>query len=87
MSKLLMTRGVNDLVVENGVFAKGVTNSLARYGKGDWGDLCDEDKQMNDDAVKDGERIVARYNIEPRAIYIITEWDRSATTILFPEEY
>ena len=42
---------------------------------------------MNDNALKDGERIVAVYNIGDDKIYIITEWDRSVTTILFPSEY
>lgn len=48
------------------------------------GDIPHEDKKMNDSAVKNNDdRIVARYN----DIYIITEWDRSATTILFIDEY
>lgn len=87
IGKVLFTRGVNDLVAENNTFAKGVTQSLARYFEKDWGDLCDDDKKMNDDASKYGDRILARYKIEPQDIYIITEWDRSYTTILFPSEY
>lgn len=43
---------------------------------------------MNDDAVKNGDdRIFARYNNEEGDIYIITEWNREVTTILFPSEY
>lgn len=87
MNKLLFTKGVNDLIIKDIHFANAVTESLERYQRNDWGDLCDEDKKTNQDAIKNGERIFARYNIKPRAIYIITEWDRSATTILFPEEY
>lgn len=53
------------------------------------GDTCDEDKQVNEDSLRDGERLLAVY-IYPETgekIWIITEWDRSVTTILFPEEY
>ncbi len=84
---MYMTKGVNDLIADSEEFAKGVIDSIARYNNRDWGDLCNEDKKMNDNADILKDRIVARYNIEPRAIYIITEWDKSATTILFPEEY
>ena len=87
MNNLYMTSGVNDLVADNEKFAIGVTESLARYKLLDWGDLGKEDMDSNDKAIIDKERIVARYNLEPKAIYIITEADRSATTILFPEEY
>ena len=51
------------------------------------GDLGKEAKDSNDKALVNRDRVVARYNIKPRSIYIITEFDRSATTILFPEEY
>ncbi len=84
---LYMTRGVAELISANNKFSKAVVDSIDRFTNRDWGDLCNEDKIMNDNADKNKDRIVARYNIEPRAIYIITEWDKSATTILFPEEY
>ena len=65
---------------------------LARYMRrhhcGDWGDLCDEDKQANEDALIHGDRIVSHYKLDgSRRIYIITEADRSSTCILLPEEY
>ena len=86
-SQLVVTRAVHNRIEKDDGFAKGVFSSLRRYYSGDWGDLCDEDRQMNDNALKDGERIVAVYNIGDDKIYIITEWDRSVTTILFPSEY
>ena len=86
-SQLVVTRAVHNRIEKDDKFAKGVFSSLRRYYSGDWGDLCDEDRQMNDNALKDGERIVAVYNIGDDKIYIITEWDRSVTTILFPSEY
>jgi hypothetical protein len=61
---------------------------LVRHGSGDWGDLGEEDKEANDLAVElDNDRILSSYHTEFGKIWIITECDRSATTILFPDEY
>jgi hypothetical protein len=61
---------------------------LRRHHSGDWGDeLCDEDKQANEDALVHGMWLLSRYVTPGGSIYIITEWDRSMTTILLPEEY
>lgn len=61
---------------------------LARHMSGDWGDLCEEDKQANDEALIDGGRILSSYNVTTdQKVWIITEADRSATTFLLPEEY
>jgi hypothetical protein len=61
---------------------------LARHAMGDWGDLCEEDKRSNDEAVDLGLRIFSAYELdETHKIWIITEADRSVTTILLPEEY
>lgn len=61
---------------------------LIRHAIGDWGDLDAFDKQQNDLAVKQGLRILSAYNTEGGArFWIITEGDRSATTILLPAEY
>ena len=88
MGRILMTRGVNDLVAEDEAFAKFVTGSLTRHRSGDWGDLTDEDKQENELSLKAGYRLLSAYESKglPK-IWIITEADRSATTILFPDEY
>jgi len=56
------------------------------------GDLCADDKQANDLALTNGERILSKYYVVaasgPRvAIYVITEWDRRITTILLTDEY
>ena len=61
---------------------------LVRHARGDWGCLCDEDKQTNDEAVADDLRILSAYRLnDGTKIWIITEADRSSTTILLPEEY
>ena len=85
---LLITRGVNDLVAEDEAFAKFAMDSLTRHRRGDWGNLTDEDKQENELSLKAGYRLLSAYEAKglPK-IWIITEADRSATTILFPDEY
>lgn len=61
---------------------------MHRHHCGDWGDLCDEDKQANEEALEAGERLLSCYQIGGgKRIYIITERDRSVTTVLLPEEY
>ena len=61
---------------------------MIRYKNQDWGNLCEEDKKLNDEAIKTGNgRILAAYETSKGKIYIITESDISATTILFSEEY
>ena len=84
--KLLMTADVNDLV-QRGVFNPGPY--LQRHLNGDWGDLCDDDRRQNDAALKSGEdRLFSSYQVtSDLKIWIITEWDRSVTTLLLPEEY
>ena len=88
LGQLMMTRGVNDLVADDEVFARFVTDSLNRHTKGDWGELGDEDRAENDLSLKEGFRILSAYESgELPKIWIITEADRSSTTILFPDEY
>ncbi len=61
---------------------------MRRHHCGDWGDLCDEDKLANEEALELGLRILSHYKLGGgRRIYIITEADRSSTCILLPEEY
>ena len=69
-------------------FCEIFIKSIERYLDKDWGDTCESDKIMNDEAVKTGDdRIVALYNHELGDIFIVTEWDRSVTTVLFCNEY
>ena len=61
---------------------------LTRHATGDWGDLDEDDKRMNDLAAKLDERILSAYTLtDGTRIWIITEGDRSATTVLLPEDY
>lgn len=86
--QLLVTSGIRKALDNDIIFCDEVNKAMKRYSMGDWGDLCKEDKQLNDDAIKNGDDlIVARYNLNNDDIYIITEWDRSATTIMFTYDY
>ena len=61
---------------------------LNRHAAGDWGDICLEDKYLNDAAVNDEGRLLSAYRTSLGVkLWIITEADRSSTTILLPEEY
>lgn len=88
LGQVVATRGIDNEIQKNGEFAKFVAKSFIRHCNGDWGDLCKEDKAMNDSALKNGDdRLLSRYEFNGEPIYIITEWDRSVTTILFADEY
>lgn len=60
---------------------------LSCHHRGNWGDLCAEDKAANDEALINGSRIFSAYQFDTVKIWVITEADRSSTTILLPEEY
>ena len=93
LGHVVTTSGISMRIRRDPSFAKGVERSLRRHATGDWGDLVPEYKKMNDaalEAEKKGEysdSLFSLYNIDGVEIYIITEVDRSVTTILFPEEY
>lgn len=87
LGQLVATRGVADKAYEDPEFAKFIGVSMARYQNCDWGEMDLEDKELNDSSLSGGGRIFAAYENDAYRIWIITEWDRSVTTILFPEEY
>jgi len=89
LGQLVMTTGVSDEVSGDIEFTKFITNSLRRHVNGDWGDMSSGDKEENNLSLKEGNlRIFSAYkDARFPKIWIITEADRSATTILFPEEY
>ncbi|MGZ3881433.1 MAG: hypothetical protein ACXVBF_08865 [Flavisolibacter sp.] len=61
---------------------------LSRHVSGDWSDMAKEDQQANTQAIKQGTRVFSSYQLPPDTkIWIITEADRSSTTIMLPEEY
>jgi len=62
---------------------------LALHVSGDWGELCEEDRKENQFSLERGFRLLSSYrtNAGDAKLYVITEADRSVTTILLPEEY
>lgn len=91
LGQVIATRGVHQLMNEDGDFYAFVMCSLGRHATGDWGDLDPEDAKLNDTALASGEdrifSVYKREGIHDGKIWIITEWDRSVTTVLFPSEY
>ncbi len=84
----VITQGIAVAMKENRNFKKEIVKSFKKYTKGNWGDTCEEDSQMNDAAVKNSDnKILALYKTSKGDVFIITEWDRSATTILFADEF
>lgn len=83
--RLLITPGALDALQASG---QSPWVFLARHLCGDWGEVDAEDKRLNDEAVKDGNRILSSYaTAKGDRVWLITEADRSATTILLPDEY
>lgn len=83
LGQILITPGAHD-----DLDLKDVASSLVRHAGGDWGDMCEEDKAYNDEALEIGGRIMSAYHDRNDVkFWIITEHDRSATTILLPSEY
>lgn len=67
---------------------RDAANGLLRHSTGDFGEVSEEDKALNEEAIETGERILsAYYDRDGVKYWIITEWDRSATTVLLPSEY
>jgi len=68
---------------------QGPQEFLSRHVHGDWGDLCEEDRKENQFSLERGFRLLSSYrtNAGDTKVWVITEADRSVTTILLPEEY
>ena len=84
--QVVMTAGVDELVRQGRL---NPTPYLRRHLHGEWGDLSDSYRRQNDAALQSGEdRLFSSYQITPDLkLWIITEWDRSVTTLLLPSEY
>ena len=85
LGQLLLTPGASEALL---AAAQLPAEFLLRHHHGDWGDLCAEDRQANERALRVGSRLLSSYHTRLDAkLWIITEGDRSATTLLVPEEY
>ena len=84
LGQIVATPGALEVMKVEGI--DGVT-LLSRHVIGDWGDLDEEDKQENELSVQKGFRILSAYGRGKTRLWVITEADRSVTTILRPDEY
>ena len=84
LGQTVITPACLELIEHQG---KSPEEFLARHHVGDWGEVCDEDKQMNEEALWGDSRIMSVYKTETGDVWIITEADRSSTTLLLPSEY
>lgn len=83
--RLLITPGALALIEASGV---SILSLLARHLTGDWGDVSKADAAENELSLVHGFRLLSAYKLTSgQRIWIITEADRSATTILLPDEY
>lgn len=86
LGQLVITPGAKEAIGTEHL-AELLAAIFEKHRNGDWGDLGEEDKRNNDEALETGDRILSAYNIGDTRIWIITEYDRSATTVLLTDEY
>lgn len=90
LGRVVATPGALEVLTQAG---QSPAEFLTRHSKGDWGEVSAEDRQLNDEAVRDGSRILSAYRTKADVrIWIITEaaddqGHRESTTLLLPEEY
>lgn len=64
-----------------------ITDGLERHARGDWGDVCTESVEQNNALLQGGSRVMSAFGKGRKRFWIITEGDRSVTTVLMPEDY
>ena len=84
VGRTVATRGALQFLEENGIRPASL---IRRHRCGDYGDLTLRDRKANDDAIVDGARILSGYKVGEVKVYVITEADRSMTTVLLASEY
>ena len=85
-----MTAGIAEDMDNDATFASEIADCIYRFTHGDWGTLCDDDKALNELALKEGGRVLAAYNTERGKVYIITDATKAnpqVTTVLYAHEY
>lgn len=85
LGQVIFTPGVIELVDQ-----VDLSFYISRHHSGDWGNLCRDDWRANEHALRFGDRLFSSYSLDDKdesKLWIITEWDRSVTTLLRPHEY
>jgi len=96
---VLVSRTLNADAERFRILRRFCAQALVRHAQGDWGDVCEQDRQTNEWALAHGARLVSVYKFPAQLpgadmqalasdrVWIITERDRSATTLLYPSDY
>lgn len=84
LGRVVATPGALQLLEEA---AEDPLRYLARHASEDWGKIDSHDRRENERSLKHGWRILSSYPVGGKTVWVITEADRSVTTILLPEEY
>jgi len=88
LGRLAATPGALDAIARAGA---SVPHLVVRHCRGDWGDVSTADRAANDRALTDGARLLSAYRLaagdDAGRVWILTEADRSRTTLLLPDEY
>ena len=85
LGQTLITPGAQEAIRDAGQMP---LEFLLKHQSGDWGEVCEEDRRENELSLREGFRLLSAYlTREGEKLWVITEWDRSATTILLPSEY
>ena len=94
LGHVVITSGIRGVIRDDTPMKVFFEECLTGHSKGDWGNLCSDDKEMNDAAIeseKEGngytDSLMSVYRKNGLEYWFITEWDRSVTTILLPDEY
>ena len=83
LGRVVVTRAAVEVLLPADMFG-----ALGRHIHGDWGDVDEEDWQANDVSLQEGTRLLSAYHTASGIkLWVITEWDRSLTTILLPSDY
>lgn len=93
LGTIVVTRGISEWMERSENFRTLVLITVPLFAEGFWGVLPKEDEASNEYAAEHDERVLGSYpipkefGIDRTKFWIITEWNRSVTTILFPDEY
>lgn len=87
-AKFLLGRLVATSNAASQLSPEDVAVGIGRHASGDWGEVCEEDQASNEEALVEGLRLMSVYTSSSGIkFWVITEWDRSITTVLLPEDY
>lgn len=83
LNQVVATKAASEVLTGSQIYG-----ALRLHQLGDWGDVCDEDRKENEDALLHDGRLMSVFTTGSGVVFwVITEWDRSVTTVLLPEDY